>query len=146
MNWRVIGGYLAAGCTAAGCTLLWMAAAFLVAFPHEATGLAYIELASRFMSPEHVMERLFVPLLVATDIVIDWGLKHLRLRGSFAVVAVIATIAYVVLTIIVPYYQPMLGDAVHRTLFGAAVALVAVPRFGSYFQQPEMHAIGAPIP
>jgi hypothetical protein len=133
----------AAWATAGACSIIWLAVAFLVAFPQEVTAMDARAVARKFMDADHAMERLFIPILVGVDIVIDRVLGHMRLRGWFAIAAVGSILFYLVFVIIGPFYNGAPEPQNEMRIFMFALLLLAVPRFGAYFQMPTFHAVGA---
>ena len=126
------------------CTLLWLSFAFMVAFPAETLSFDFARLAGVFLDgsePEGVaFERIFIPLLLAVDIVISVLLGHFRPSQRGILISLLALLVYVVAAGIAPTYSDSHTAKSHAALFFVAFSCLSVMRLAT-FLSPRSFAL-----
>jgi hypothetical protein len=133
-------GEFSAWMYAAFCTFIWLMIAFLVAFPEHIVRLEFVELRQEFFGV-HGMERLFLPILVAVDIAIDWVLGHRRLSERAGLACILCLLTYAIFAGVVPFYQTINSYMTLLWLFTLIYICLAIPRFFSFLQTPTFRSI-----
>lgn len=109
-------------------TILWLSAAFIVAFPKLVFSLDFSALSKHFITGFN-NESIFIPLLLFVDIIIAVMLHDLRLNKVIGFLVLASALVYVSLTFMVPEYSGEQTSKTYGILFGLAFACLAVPRF-----------------
>lgn len=76
--------------------ILWLSAAFMVAYPEYVFTFKLKDLAVGFVSGER-HENIYIPLLIMIDIIISLGLKHYQTSNKALMVMFISGITYIIL-------------------------------------------------
>jgi len=80
----------------ASLAILWLSAAFMVAYPEYVFTFKLGDLVGGFVSGER-HENVYIPLLIMIDIIISLRLKHYQTSGKALMVMVISGVTYIVL-------------------------------------------------
>lgn len=118
------------------CTTLWLAFAFMVAFPKETMTMDFARLFQVFFDGEGPdslgLERLFIPLLLFVDIVISWFLGHFRPSPKAVPLCLLAGLLYGVVAGVAPFYADSHTAANHAGLFLVAFLCLSTVRMATF--------------
>jgi uncharacterized membrane protein (DUF485 family) len=134
-----------AGLIALICTVFWLGLAFFVAYPKEMANWHLAEMRGAFFGPEPG-HRIYIPLLVAADILIDWVLGHRRLAGWSGFICLAMAVFYVVVVGLVPALQESPSNSSVTTLFTFAILFLAIARWLSFLYIRETRRVDNSIP
>ena len=92
-----------------GCSLLWLAAAFIVGFPEHVFVLDWLGLSNAFVVG-YRLESAFIPFLLLVDIAISGWLNHLWAGRSQMMLVVVTAAIYILVTVIAPAFTRASGS------------------------------------
>ncbi len=124
---------------ALGCAVVWVIAAFLVAYPRHVYSFDFLGLSSDFIS-DSSLSLVFLPLLITIDIMISMFVGHYRTSQGRFITIIIVSILYIVFAIS-PAVIDKLSSNTTLGIFSVLVLCLLAIRTVSFYSEDTTNSI-----